>query len=350
MRRPELTLLFILGLSAASGACTDDEISFNEIERLRVLGIQSSPPWLLEGQTAALQFLSVNNDPNIDDADLRTRWSFCPLQADSTLGFQCLITSVEDLEVLTGTVALPPEFELAEFSEFGLLISTSSTAVLPFVLPAETISTLCDMIDEVDLPPFVTRPECNGRFPITVFLERGPFDPQSADPDAVDPDRRVIAFRDVDLVYDPTLETNPPNQNPEISSLSVSRAGEQDFVLTSTAAPIVLRYDTVYDLRIDVTPDQAEDFESGDDDEPNREQLTVTWFIEGGETEFTRTGFLPADDGDSFADLIDNEWTTPSSANFEGRTEAQLFLVIRDGRGGQSWIVRDVQFDDVNGL
>ena len=350
MRHILLLLTLLLGIVALATACTDDETPFNEIDRLRVLGIAADPPWLLEGQTTELTFLSVNGDPTIDDSDLRTRWYFCPLQADSTVGFECFIQAQEQLEALTGTVALPPALQNAVFSEFGVLVGTSSVVNLPFIIPADVIAQVCEQLDDVELPIFVTRPSCNGRFPVTMFLEYGVQAQGGIDPNAIDPDERVVAFRDIDLVYDTTLEPNPPNRNPEISGLSVAVDGSEAFIVTSTGAPITLKYDTTYDFRIDVASDQSESFQSDDDDVPDRESLTVTWFVESGDTEFIRTGFLPADDGDSFADLIDNEWTTPRPVDVGDRTEATLSLVIRDGRGGLSWITRDVVFDDETGL
>ena len=350
MRRLALTLPLLFAVTSLSAGCTDEETPFNEIDRLRVLGIRSSLPWLQEGETTTLDFLSVNNDPTIDDSDLRNRWSFCPIQADSTLGFECVIQSADDLRTFTGTATLPVTLELAEFGEFGVLIGTDDSVTLPFALPSELINQVCEALDTVELPPFVTRPQCNGLFPVTVFLEHGAALAAGTDPNAIDPTRRIVSFRDVDLLYDATLETNPPNTNPEIASLSIASRTNNVFIPTSTSAPVVLKFDTTYDLRIDVTPEQSEFFEPDDDDEPNRESLTVTWFIEGGSTDFERTGFLPADDGDSFDDLIENEWTTPKRADFGDRRDARMFLVIRDGRGGLTWIIRDFEFDDADGL
>ena len=348
MRRTTATLLTALCAAPFATACEDDETPFNEIDRLRVLGIRADRPWLLEGETANLDFLGVNNDPTIDDADLRTRWYFCPLQADSTVGFECVINSQEQLEALTGTASIPL-LDNAVFSEFGALISTSSTAQLPFIIPAETIEQVCLSLDDLELPPFVTRPECDGRFPVTVYLEYGAVAQGGIDDTEIDPDQRIVAFRDIDLVYDTTLETNPPNNNPQIRSLSITSTVSGELVLTSPILALPLRYDRTYALRIGVDDDQAEPFETDDDDDEPRESLTVTWFIEAGETDSTRTGFLPADD-DTFEDLIDNDWRTPRQVDFPDRQDIQLFLVIRDNRGGLDWLIRSFELNDETGL
>ncbi len=350
MRRIAFTCLLMATTAVVGAACTDDETPFNEIDRLRVLGISASSPWLLEGETTTLEALVVNNDPALQDEELRYRWYFCPIQADSTVGFECVVQSAEDLETFTGTDSLTG-LEDAEFSEFGVLISTSSVSVvLPFALPASTIADFCLALDDIDLPLFVTRPECNGRFPVTVYLEVGAAATGGVDPTEVDPDRRVVAFRDVDLVYDQTLEINPPHENPEIASLALRPRGADDFQELPASSVTTLRFDRTYDLLIDVELEQSEMFVPDDDDEADRESLTVTWFVEGGETDSVRTGYLPLDDGESFEDLVGNDWTTPRQIDFGDRRDARLFLVIRDNRGGLSWLIRDIQFDDATGL
>ena len=350
----KLTLLVPLVLIAAGVvACADEQTAFNDLDRLRILGIQASRPWVQEGEMTTLDYLAVNNDPNIEDEDLRVRWHFCPVQADSTVGFECVVQDAEQFALFLGDDALPL-LATSTTTEFGLLVSTDPVVDLPFLFPAETIANLCAMLDDIDLPPFVTRPECNGRFPVTIYLEIGPRLQAGTDETAIDPLLREVGFRTIDLLYDTTLEANPPNQNPRIDSLSIARQGTGMFIETSSTVPTVLQFDRTYDLRIDVSDNQSERFEPSDDDIPDRESLTVTWFIEGGSTDSTRTGFLPADDSD-FSDLTDNEWTTPKRADFadrfgEDRRDARLFLVIRDNRGGLSWLIRDVRFNDAEGL
>ncbi|MEL7367374.1 MAG: hypothetical protein AAFN74_00570 [Myxococcota bacterium] len=349
----------ILPFIAALTACTDEDTPFNELDRLRILGIRAEPPWLLEGETASVDFLGVNNDPNLAGVPIRTRWHFCPLQADSTVGFECFIQSPEQLTTITGTTGLPDVLAAATFTEFGVLFGTDSSVDIPFILPPELIAQVCEQLDGIDLPTFVTRPACNGRFPITVYLEQGPPDPNQLDDDtAIDPARRLVGFRDIDLVYDTTLETNTPNRNPEIADVRVAPTTSSRFTLTTTTSTTPLKFDTTYNLEVDVGTDQAERFTPSDDDDPDQESLIVTWFIEGGETDSVRTGFLPADD-DDFSDLDSNVWTTPRRVDFEERTgldcgtevcTTQLFLVIRDNRGGLSWTIRTFELNDRTGL
>lgn len=329
--------------------CDGDATPFNEIDRLRVLGIRADRPWLLPTETANVDFLAVNNDPDLAGVELRSRWHFCPLQADSTIGFECVIQSAEDLETITGTATADLLTGLDfEFSEFGLFLGNGDSVQVPFLIPAETLRQTCEALDGIELPPFVTRPQCEGRFPVTIFLELGA--PVADDPTAIDNAERVVSFRDLELIYDEELEPNTPNQNPTIDSFEIARNGTEMFVDTSSTSTVPLRFDTTYDLRVTVNDSESETVMTDDDDEPDRESLFITWFIEGGETDSSRTGFLPADD-DDFSDLDRNEWTTPRRTDFDrDPPNIQLFLVIRDNRGGLSWLVRTFELNDAEGL
>ena len=73
----------------------------------------------------------------------------------------------------------------------------------------------------------------------------------------------------------------------------------------------------------------------------------ITWFIEGGDSDATRTGYLPQEDDSDAAWTRARtlEWTTPKTVDFE-RDTARLYLVIRDGRQGQSFITRTVKLEE----
>lgn len=76
----------------------------------------------------------------------------------------------------------------------------------------------------------------------------------------------------------------------------------------------------------------------GQDDDGNpatlTERLFLTWFIETGDTNDSRTSFYSG--STNFADLLKNNWTPGAAKNYPSDT-ARIFVVAHDSRGGVSW-------------
>jgi sodium/proline symporter len=97
-----------------------------------------------------------------------------------------------------------------------------------------------------------------------------------------------------------------------------------------------------YELYVDVADASIESFTvpaSGIETESRtfREMLNITWHVTGGETHSMRTSFL---DGElDLDDLSHNSWELPSSDETSADA-VEVITVIRDERGGVSWLRR----------
>ena len=65
-----------------------------------------------------------------------------------------------------------------------------------------------------------------------------------------------------------------------------------------------------------------------------REQLTLTWFVESGDTDEERTRWVEG--GFRAEKTFENEWSPTASRTTRG-TPPQVIVVIRDNRGGVDW-------------
>src|SRR5210317_489159 len=100
MKRPQS--LIIAGVVALAAGCTaeikDDDVQFNELDRLRVMAVRSEPPDLVAGETATLSALVYAPM----DAPVRYRWSWCPARAGQSENFRCLVEEDELRTMLEG--------------------------------------------------------------------------------------------------------------------------------------------------------------------------------------------------------------------------------------------------------
>ncbi|MBK6688816.1 MAG: hypothetical protein IPG45_30375 [Deltaproteobacteria bacterium] len=110
-----------------------------------------------------------------------------------------------------------------------------------------------------------------------------------------------------------------PNLNPTLTAVWAEGAPLQDGDVVSPGK--------VLPLLAVASPTVAEDAES----------LKVTWFVTGGEVDRARTAYAPGGDLDAMGA---NTWTLPESGE-----DAALHLVIRDDRGGVSWLSRQVRLE-----
>ena len=106
-----------------------------------------------------------------------------------------------------------------------------------------------------------------------------------------------------------------------------------------TAPGEPFRPDVSYKIRVGVDEDQAERTDEGE-----REELRITWFVTPGDTRGDNERGPSSRDGNQrtafvegttdFEDLLENLWSMPVKPH---TTEARLFVVLRDNRGGGSW-------------
>lgn len=312
------------------GCGGDDFPEYNELEGLRVLAIQAEPPSIAPGESTTLRALVYDED---DDPDtLEYSWSWCPARLPIAAGADCAL-SEDALRELAGIDGL--SFELGE----------EPTAELSNLVPAEVLDALCSAdADETDADQGFLL-DCSQGLPISVRLElrRG--------------DAEIVAIKDVRLLAE---ASETPEDNPRIDDVSFVRIPgviadadvlDNDAMLETDAEPIAedgsseLMLGERYRLYADVPADASERFlkpPDGFDDEPEekRENLFVSWFVTSGSTDKERTAFT--DGSSELQDIRPNTWELPKRGD-EDADEAQLILVIRDERGGVSWLQRRVE-------
>lgn len=312
-------LVGLFGLAA----CTGDFTPYNEIDRLRVLAISADKPWLAQGDSTRIEALVVP----VGDNTVDYQWSWCPLTQGSSKGYECAFTreelqqQVDAATMMPGLLTVPP-FELG----------TSSTAVYAYNLPAAFFSSVCAAINMGgEVPDFVELPACDGTFPITIRLT------------VTSNGESLTAVKEIFVLY----EDLPLNTNPTINDLKVKGEGYPEPTSVTEAPPLKLKRGVDYDLEVvvpldaDGNPTQAEPYlytpPDGSGERTIKETLVLTWFIEGGEMDRARTGYIEAEV--PIDEARRNIWTTPKKVDYE-RTTARMFVVIQDNRKGVTWFAR----------
>ena len=298
-----------LALSAALSACTvrDDSLRENQLESLRVLGIANSPADLAPGESAALSALVYEPGGQA----ISYEWSWCPSQAGSEGGFECLIDEAE-LQAAwatlnTGTVL--PAYDLG----------TAETASIDLAIEPEQAIAVCEILTSSEPNPEVAFFTCLSGLGLNIKLR------------VSTATEEVVAIRSIPVVA-PDAERN---QNPLIGSeIEVTQQGAG--VLQAGES---LRAEEIYDLVVEVDPNESETFtpapqEGQDPPEPKGEGLFLSWYVTTGSTHRKgeiRTTFF---EGGEIESLTENTW----DMDFDIDTDtARLFLILRDERGGISW-------------
>ncbi|MEQ9496290.1 MAG: hypothetical protein RIT81_05515 [Deltaproteobacteria bacterium] len=275
----------VLATFALCGGCGDDFSPYNEVDGFRLLAIRATPPELRPGEDVELTALVVG-----DDAP-RFTWRWCAVTRGPGERHTC---AIQDGEI---------ESELP-----NALLSTSTSATFAWPADPRVTDALCDLAAQREAPNGAPRLDCASERPeLYVRLEV-----ESA------AGERVIALHALPLVLDDV----PRNTNPAPDDVHVEVAGAMKPIEGAR-----LEGEVQLELRV---PEAAAETYGGD-----REILRATWFVTGGETDAMRTAFIPGDAAATFAELTRNVWILPTAPR-----EVTLYLVLRDDRGGVSWLVR----------
>lgn len=341
---PVRIALVCLAVGLVASACGPEFAPYNEVSDFRVLAVRADIPWLAQGQVATLDALVYTPSP---DDEVTYQWSWCPFPTSSSDGNECALTQEELQEIVDEAVAQIPDIpEGVTFQVPPFDLGTEPSVQFPYPAPAPFIEGLCQQLQNQDLPDFVSLPDCSKGLPVSVRLV------------AKSGDKEIITVKEVQLVYEPGGEQN---QNPVINDVvakplcvvggdkTLCPADFPGFPLASTEDAIPFYRDVLYRLELAIPDEASETFvptatEDNPDPEPQREDLSVTWFIQGGDLDFTRTGFIEGEDSGVEA-AATNDWETPLTRDYDDET-MKLFFVIRDGRGGINWIEREIRFTD----
>jgi len=285
----------------------------------RVLAIKSEPVAPAPGDTTLLT--AETYTPN--GVPLNYDWSWCPVTPSA--GAPCPFSD-DDVSTLAGV---------------PLTLHLGSDAMVSFEhnIPPQLLQMLCD-----GMPGFPA-PDCTDGFPIQVRL----FVCTDGDPamctttangvEAVRPMR--LRFRD----------TDQPNANPTITGLHALIAGmDPPPDLRATPSPTLVRKKQTV-ITADIHPDQDAQQYMGLNDEGVAatvyERLTLTWFVESGDTNHLRTSYIQGTS--ATGDASDRLKWTPAYLKDEkdslrsDKNVSRIIVVIRDNRDGVAWIEGSAQ-------
>jgi hypothetical protein len=308
MRRVTTTttvpLLVIASALIAAGGCRPDFAPYNRVTSLRVLAVQSDPPTPNTGETATLSALVF---APVDDPTLTYEWSWCPYAGTADQGYPCLISEDQVTMVATQLGQVTP---VAPFN-----LGTAATATLPNSIDRAVLQALCGGV-----PGAPAKPNCTGGFPIQVRL--------------------IVrtATDTVDTVYTTRWrfdDMTAANAIPTIDVINATISGAPQAI--DDQATVTLPRNVATQLDAVIALEQAEMFVGVDEDgqvAPQVERLFLTWFVEAGGTDHSRTSYIAGNT--DFADLLKNTWSPPLLKDYDKST-ARLFVVIHDSRGGISW-------------
>ncbi len=327
------TAISLLLLTAVLNGCRgskDDGERYNMLERLRVMALRSEPADLEPGESATLSALVYQPEGE----PVSYEWSWCPARSGSSDGFECAISEGE-------LRAIWDELDVeVDFPGFGL--GTEPTAEFTNVLSLEVAQAIC-----------TAWAASQGADESAAFICLMGLEP-SVQLIVRTEGEEVVAIKSLALLQGGKPgDAKQRNTNPEVSTslalaLSVTPAGgtgdgprgvkseedaEQYEVVEEGSA---LEGGRRYKVTVSVDEDQAETFlpEKRDGQETpteRKESLFLSWFVTMGSAE-KRTSFV--DGHTDFKDLLDNHWELPFTPL---STEARLFVVLRDERGGVGW-------------
>ena len=292
--------------------CSSDFAPYSELDRLRILAVQSDPATPLPGESAvlsALTFAPAGESPTY-------HWSWCPVTAKASQSYACPLDQVAADQIFSA---------IADPSFSGGLpkldLGTAPTASLTNAFPIANLAALCAA--GLESQGFSQALDCEGGYPILVTL-----DVTTASSSL----RAAVVLR--------LPAESPPiiNHNPSPAGLSLA-----GFPLGEPLATVVVSPSQTIDLQALIPADVSEPRPIPAAEGPpgqRLERLTASWFADHGRIDADRTVFI---DGVSPLDQTSrNRWTVPDVQHWPPDNLVKFMLVLRDDRGGAGWLVRQV--------
>lgn len=302
--RRALLALLLAASSAGAAGCRPDFAPYNRLTALRVLGVQAEPPTPVIGESTTLSALVFTPTP---DPTLTYHWTWCPLAAGSSEGYQCLFKEA-DLAAYASKLGLPqfPAFDLGT-GETATFTNSIDPAVFKFVCS--------NMLPDV---PTTNAIDCSAGFATLVTLT------------VTTATDSVTAVQTLRLRLD---ATTPANTNPAITGVNAAIGGA--YTPIDDTGAVLLPRDVETGISVNVDPTAAEVYpDSTNDNVPTTERLFTTWFVDSGDTHDQRTSYIAG--STAFGDMLRNTWTPAVTKNYPNPT-AHIFAVLHDNRGGASW-------------
>ncbi len=291
---------------ALTSACSTDLPEYDHVEGFRLLTIAADHPTPQKDQETTVSALVVGGE------SLEYRWSWCPFSAGAFESYRCLFPQ-------DGLGAGWPSYELG----------TSEQAKVSFPASPEQIERLCQELSMLPIPDGRSPMDCSLGLSVLVKLElKAQVNGEL---------REVIAVKRLMLLSDP--DTAHINTNPQIGAFSVRLENDGSGQDSDS-----LQWLKKYDCSLSVSEDMVEEYP----DEMGlmtSERLVVTWFRSGGTIKNTRTAYLPSED--DFTALTKNTFELEEEDKFQG-DEMKFYLVLRDDRGGVSWMEKSYPVKEKN--
>jgi hypothetical protein len=298
-----------------AGACRGDFDSYNLVEGLRLLAIASDKPDLFEGETASLRAL-------VSDPSATYQWRWCPLTTSASDGYRCAVTDEEFDQLIDAALGAD------RFDAPPLDLGLGATATFTNPISPRQGRDLCRALVEL-LPDGAERPHClGGVFPMTITLEVTSGDSAET----------IVGVRSLNILLDPD---QAPNTNPLLSDVSFGLSGGVAVSIAPEGDTIVRR-GARYELTTNAEEASSEhylDTSRGAEPVPTREDLVISWFAEVGDFDVGRTSYHEGER--PLEHLNRNEWRLPDLLD-DDSSFTRIWFVIRDDRGGVSWLERSV--------
>jgi len=281
-------------------SCSNNFAPYSNLSSPRVLAMRSEPAMPtanLPATFAALTFVPAGMTSAY-------HWTYCPVAAKAADRYACPLPYIAASAVFGPSL---PDYDLG----------TGSTASFTHGFAPAALASLCKT--GITTPEYAEPVDCDLGFPITLVLDL-----------TTGADTLRAAFQ----VYLPTDEQVVANTNPNLEDLLADGVP-----LTSEALLVTPEKPTTINVvpaanAVEERPIPASEGKPG----KRAERLTFSWFSDTGSWDKDRTSFL---DGDTtLAAATTNPWTAPKA---DGLGKPALFyVVVRDDRGGVSWIERQV--------
>jgi hypothetical protein len=307
---PVTVVTLAVALASGLGGCGEDFDPFNRLTSLRVLAIKADPPSPGPGETTTLSALVYTPPSLMGDAAAAAvtfQWSWCPFPGSANEGYPCAVSEAELQSMAMQAGIAVPAYDLGP----------GPTAMLPHSLNPLLLQQICAGVE--GLPQTI---DCEGGFPAQVKLVvRAGGD-------------EVVTVRTLRLRFG----TSEPNANPRIDGLTISLPDMVvDLPIGETPEVTIPRAEASL-LKAAVPLDMVAERYTGKDENMQvamlREQLTLTWFVESGDTDEERTRWVEG--GYQAEKTFENEWT-PDRVKDYARDTSKVIVVIRDNRGGVDW-------------
>lgn len=313
-------LIFCLPLG-----CGDSFTPYNELKTLRVLAIAADKPWYDASETALVTPLLF-----VPEGDtVQYEWTWCPFPLGSDTGYECAVDQQQFDDMFN-------EEPLAalNITAPSLSLGSTPTVTVPYFATAEVWSSLCEALKRNSGALFSDTVSCDDSFPLNIKLR------------VFTGKDEVVAVKELRLMYDAAAERN---HNPTLDGLSIA-AGSKASEDSSSAidGSNVAKRNKYYSLFADIGDGSSENYVpfatlAEPNPQPQDETLIVTWFVQAGETKYTRTSYIPGANDLDAARM--NNWLTPESVDFAKDT-VHIAVVLRDLRGGVTWIEQNLNLSD----